>query len=53
MWFKCVLSQSPFAAVATHHGPGRQYLVADLDANGWPRHARDAAVEAAPAGGWP
>ena len=47
VWFKCVLSQSPFAAVATHHGPRRQFLVADLDANGWPRHARDAAVEAA------
>ena len=47
VWFKCVLSQSPWAAVATHHGPRRQYLVADLDANGWPRHARDAAVVAA------
>ena len=47
VWFKCVLSQSPFAAVATHHGPKRQHLVADLDANGWPKHARDAAVGAA------
>ena len=47
VWFKCVLSQSPFAAVATHHGRDRQFLVADLDANGWPKHARDAAVEAA------
>ena len=47
VWFKCALSQSPFAAVATHHGPQRRYLVADLDANGWPKHARDAAVEAA------
>ena len=47
VWFKCVLSQSPFAAVATHHGPKRQYLVADLDANGWPKHARDNAVRAA------
>ncbi len=47
VWFKCVLSQSPFAAAATHHGGNRQYLVADLDANGWPKHARDAAVAAA------
>ena len=47
VWFKCVLSQSPFAGAATHHGPNRQYLVADLDANGWPKHARDAAVSAA------
>ena len=47
VWFKCVLSQSPFAAVATHHGAQRRYLVADLDANGWPKHARDDAVAAA------
>ena len=47
VWFKCILSQSPFAGAATHHGANRQYLVADLDANGWPKHARDAAVAAA------
>jgi hypothetical protein len=43
---KAVLSQSPFANLATHHGANLQYLQADLDSNGWPQSGRDRAVRA-------
>ncbi len=43
---KAVLSQSPLANLATHHGAGLQYLRADLDSNGWPPSGRDRALRA-------
>ena len=43
---KAVLSQSPFAALATHHGPRQDYLRADLDSNGWPQSGRNRALAA-------
>ena len=43
---KAVLSQSPFAGLATHHGAGLEYLQADLDSNGWPPSRRDLALRA-------
>ncbi|MEX2213080.1 MAG: alkaline phosphatase D family protein [Phycisphaeraceae bacterium] len=42
---KVLLSQTPFAAVATHHGGYNGYLKADLDAGGWPQTARNRAVK--------
>lgn len=41
---KAVLSQAPFAGTAHVHGPIRERLAADLDANGWPQSARDRAL---------
>lgn len=41
---KVVLSSSPFANLATHHGREMQYLMADLDSNGWPQSGRDRAL---------
>ena len=43
---KAVLSQSPFCAVATHHGGGdeKNILLADLDSNGWPQSGRNRAL---------
>lgn len=40
---KAVLSQSPFGNLATHHAG--QYLIADLDSNGWPQSGRKRALE--------
>jgi len=44
---KAVLSATPFCAVATHHGGGKDehFLYADLDANGWPQTPRDNALK--------
>jgi hypothetical protein len=46
---KAILSQSPFCAVATHHGGGKEtnILIADLDSNGWPQSGRSRAIELA------
>ncbi len=46
---KAILSQSPFCAVATHHGGGNEnnILIADLDSNGWPQSGRNRAIELA------
>jgi hypothetical protein len=46
---KAILSQSPFCAVATHHGGGKDsnILIADLDANGWPQSGRNRAIDLA------
>ncbi len=46
---KAILSQSPFCAVATHHGGGKEnnILIADLDSNGWPQSGRNRAIELA------
>ncbi|MEL6895450.1 MAG: alkaline phosphatase D family protein [Planctomycetota bacterium] len=42
---KVVLSQTVFAAVATHHGSFDGFLKADLDSGGWPQTPRNRAVE--------
>ncbi|HEX8916068.1 MAG TPA: alkaline phosphatase D family protein, partial [Humisphaera sp.] len=41
---KAVISQTIFAAMATHHGQEREVLRADYDANGWPQTPRNAAL---------
>jgi alkaline phosphatase D len=41
---KAVISQTIFTAMATTHGPARERLRADYDANGWPQAARNAAL---------
>ncbi len=41
---KVLLSQTVFAAVATHHGSYDGYLKADLDSGGWPPTARNNAI---------
>lgn len=43
---KAVLSQTIFANVATHHGPRQDFLIADMDSNGWPQAGRNAAIGA-------
>ena len=43
---KALLSQSPFAALATHHGARQDFLLADLDSNGWPQAGRNRALAA-------
>jgi hypothetical protein len=42
---KAVLSQTVFAAIATHHGSYDGYLKADLDSGSWPQTPRNRAVE--------
>lgn len=42
---KVLLSQTLFANVATHHGNFNDYLFGDLDSGGWPKKARDWAVD--------
>lgn len=46
---KAILSQSPFGALATHHGGGadKNLLIADLDSNGWPQSGRNRAIDLA------
>ena len=44
--FKVVLSQTIFCNLANYHGANKQYLIADLDSNGWPQTGRNKAVEA-------
>jgi phosphodiesterase/alkaline phosphatase D-like protein len=41
---KAVVSQTIFTAMATTHGPQRERLRADYDANGWPQTARNEAL---------
>ena len=41
---KLVCSQTIFANVANYHGGGQQFLVADLDSNGWPQSGRNRAL---------
>tara|TARA_R110002096_G_scaffold403766_2_gene601301 strand:+ start:5147 stop:7654 length:2508 start_codon:yes stop_codon:yes gene_type:complete len=43
--FKVALSQTIFANMATHHGANLDYLVADLDSNGWPQSGRNQALD--------
>ncbi len=42
---KVVLSQSPFANLATHHGEYDGHLIADLDSGGWPQTPRNRAID--------
>ena len=42
---KVVLSQTVFAAVATHHGGYDGYLKCDLDSGGWPQTPRNRACQ--------
>ncbi len=42
---KAVLSQTVFAAVATHHGSYDGYLKADLDSGAWPQTPRNRAID--------
>jgi alkaline phosphatase D len=42
---KVLLSQTLFANVATHHGQHDSYLYGDMDSGGWPKGARDRAIE--------
>jgi alkaline phosphatase D len=42
---KAVLSQTVFAAVATHHGNYNGYLKADLDSGSWPQTPRNRAID--------
>lgn len=42
---KMALSQTMFGNMATHHGPGLSYLVADYDSNGWPQTGRNKALD--------
>lgn len=42
---KAVLSQTVFAAVATHHGGYDGYLKGDLDSGAWPQTPRNRAVD--------
>jgi phosphodiesterase/alkaline phosphatase D-like protein len=44
--FKCVLSQTIFCNLANYHGGNKQYLIADLDSNGWPQSGRKSALRA-------
>ncbi len=41
---KAVISQTIFTAMATHHGPRADHLVADYDTNAWPQTARNRAL---------
>ena len=43
---KVVLSQTIFCNLANYHGNNRQFLIADLDSNGWPQSGRRRALEA-------
>ncbi len=43
---KCVLSATIFCNLANYHGGNKMFLVADLDANGWPQTGRNKAVRA-------
>ncbi len=42
---KCLLSQTIFTNVATHHGGEKMVLLADLDSGAWPITPRNNAVE--------
>ena len=42
---KAVLSQTVFAAVATHHGSYDGYLTGDLDSGAWPQTPRNRAID--------
>jgi hypothetical protein len=41
---KCVLSQTIFCNLANYHGYNKEFIFADLDANGWPQSGRNRAL---------
>lgn len=41
---KMVLSQTIFCNLANYHGPAKQFIIADLDSNGWPQSRRNQAL---------
>lgn len=41
---KVVCSQTIFCNLANYHGGGKEYLIADLDTNGWPQAGRNRAL---------
>jgi hypothetical protein len=41
---KIAVSQTIFCNLANYHGPQQEYLVADLDSNGWPQSGRRQAL---------
>ncbi len=43
---KVVLSETIFCNLANYHGGARQFVLADLDSNGWPQSGRDRALDA-------
>jgi len=43
---KVSLSQTIFCNLANYHGGNQQYLIADMDSNGWPQSGRNRAVHA-------
>jgi hypothetical protein len=43
---KSLVSQTIFCNLANYHGGNREFLVADLDANGWPQTGRARALQA-------
>ncbi|MHC5055193.1 MAG: discoidin domain-containing protein [Planctomycetota bacterium] len=42
---KIALSQTIFCNLANYHGGGREFIIADLDSNGWPQSGRNRALE--------
>lgn len=42
---KMVVSQTIFCNLANYHGQRQEYLVADLDSNGWPQSGRNEALD--------
>lgn len=44
--FKCVLSQTIFCNLANYHGGNQEFIIADLDSNGWPQSGRNRALRA-------
>ena len=42
---KMVVSQTIFCNLANYHGREQEYLVADLDSNGWPQSGRNVALD--------
>ena len=43
---KCVLSQTIFCNLANYHGAKQEFIIADLDSNGWPQTGRNKALRA-------
>jgi arylsulfatase A-like enzyme len=42
---KLAVSQTIFCNLANYHGGNQEYLIADLDSNGWPQGGRNRALE--------
>jgi alkaline phosphatase D len=44
VYMKVLLSQTPYANIATHHGGNKEFLYGDLDSGGWPKIKKDSVV---------